>query len=91
MQSMTVSESGGGGFIRVLGIIYLIRLFQVRRRRRREARADGEQREEKNSGAVGNGNQNEDHLYGLWLPVFQPLVKVSLLVPVFCLLKIPPP
>jgi len=45
MRSMTVSQSGGGGFDRVLGIIYLIRLFQVRRRRRREARADGEQRE----------------------------------------------
>jgi hypothetical protein len=45
MQSMTASQSGGGGFVRVLGIIYLIRLFQVRRRRRREARAAGEQRE----------------------------------------------
>jgi hypothetical protein len=42
---MTNSQSGGGGFIRVVGIIYLIRLFQVRRRRRHEARADGEQRE----------------------------------------------
>ncbi len=45
MRSMAVSEGGDGGLIRVLGIIYLIRLFQVRRRRRREVRADGEQRE----------------------------------------------
>jgi hypothetical protein len=45
MQSMTASQSGGGGLVRVLGIIYLIRLFQVRRRRRRDARAAGEQRE----------------------------------------------
>jgi hypothetical protein len=45
MRSMTVSQSGGGGLVRVLGIIYLIRLFQVRRRRRREERAAGEQRE----------------------------------------------
>ena len=45
MRSMTGSQSGGGGLVRVLGIIYLIRLFQVRRRRRREVQADGEQRE----------------------------------------------
>jgi len=45
MRSMTVSQSGGGGFVRILGIIYLIRLFQVRRRRKREERAAGEQRE----------------------------------------------
>ena len=38
---MTVNQNGGGGLIRVLGIIYLIRLLKERRRRRREARADG--------------------------------------------------
>ena len=38
---MTVNQSGGGGFIRVLGIIYLIRLLKERRRRRHEAQADG--------------------------------------------------
>ena len=43
---MTVNQSGGGGFIRVLGIIYLIRLLKERRQRRHEARADAEQHED---------------------------------------------
>lgn len=46
MQSMTASQSGGGGFVRVLGIIYLIRLLKERRQRRNAAQADAEQRED---------------------------------------------
>lgn len=38
---MTVNQNGGGGFFRILGIIYLIRLLKERRQRRHEARADG--------------------------------------------------
>ena len=37
---MTVNQSGGGGFIRVLGIIYLIKMARRRRGQRREAEAD---------------------------------------------------
>ena len=37
---MTVNQGGGGGFIRILGIIYLIRLLKERRQRRHEAEAD---------------------------------------------------
>lgn len=37
---MAFNQAGGGGFFRVLGIIYLIRLLKERRQRRREARAD---------------------------------------------------
>jgi hypothetical protein len=36
---MTVNQNGGGGFIRILGIIYLIRLLKERRQRRHEAAA----------------------------------------------------
>jgi hypothetical protein len=32
---------GGGGFLRILGIIYLIKMARRRRARRREAEADG--------------------------------------------------
>jgi len=38
---MTVNQSGGGGFFRILGIIYLIKLLKERRQRRPEAQADG--------------------------------------------------
>lgn len=33
--------AGGGGFLRVLGIIYLIKIIRRRRARRRLAQADG--------------------------------------------------
>lgn len=42
---MTINQ-GGGGFIRVLGIIYLIRLLKERRQRRHEAQAESEQQED---------------------------------------------
>jgi hypothetical protein len=45
MSIMTVNPNGGGGFIRVLGIIYLIRLLKERRQRRHAEAADGEQQE----------------------------------------------
>jgi hypothetical protein len=43
---MTDIQIGGGGFFRVLGIIYLVRLLKERRRRRHAAQADAEQRED---------------------------------------------
>jgi hypothetical protein len=38
---MAMNQSGGGGFFRILGIIYLTKLLKERRQRRHEARADG--------------------------------------------------
>jgi len=46
MSSMNDVQIGGGGFFRVLGIIYLIRLLKERRQRRNAAQADAEQRED---------------------------------------------
>ena len=39
-------NQNGGGFIRILGIIYLIRLLKERRQRRHEEQAAAEQRQD---------------------------------------------